>query len=173
MKSKKIVPFILAMLFSVSLLTACGSGSAFTNPGDSLGGGGTVSSSPSESSSENVGEVSSALPETASTDITEVPEDAVEISEKKDNLTIEQSGVYYLTGEINDKIEITAEGVTLYLNNATLTNGKKVIDSACSLTITLIGENYICNTNSDSVIRWFESSYPSHFRAKSGKNCLI
>ena len=28
-------------------------------------------------------------------------------------------------------------------------------------------------TDSDSVIRWFESSYPSHLRAKSGKNSLI
>ncbi len=148
MKIKKIVPFFLSMLFSIGLLMGCNSSSAFTNPGDYLGGGGTVSSSPSETSSENAGEASSVVSGTADTgDITEVPEEAEEISEENDNLSITQSGVYYLSGEINDKIEITAEDVTLYLDNATLTNGKKVIESTYSLTITLIGQNYISNTN--------------------------
>ena len=31
----------------------------------------------------------------------------------------------------------------------------------------------LCRTDSDSVIRWFESSYPSQLRAKLGKKCLI
>ena len=31
----------------------------------------------------------------------------------------------------------------------------------------------LCRTDSDSVIRVFESLHPSHLRAKSGKNSLI
>lgn len=148
MKYKSVVLFLIITVYLVTLLSGCDK--SFENPGDYLGGGGTVSSVPEESSSENIDDASLAVNSIkVDSNVTEVPENALEISEEKDNLSITQSGSYYLTGEINGKIEITVENVTLYLCNVVLKNGKKVIDSTCSLTIILIGENYIYNTNTD------------------------
>lgn len=81
--------------------------------------------------------------------VTSVPDSAVELNEDEDNLEITSSGEYYVTGTLKDKIEVTCEGVTLYLVDADITNNKKVIDSTCDLTITLMGENTIENSNED------------------------
>ncbi len=118
----------------------------YENPGDVLGGGGEVDSTPTETDPETSG-----ITDVVSSDeeISDgVPEDAVLISEELGNLELEEAGNYYATGEIGDQIEITADGVHLYLEDATVTNGKKVIKSDdYGVTITLIGENSIYNTN--------------------------
>lgn len=148
MKYKSVVLFLIITVYLVTLLSGCDK--SFENPGDYLGGGGTVLTVPEESKSGNTEAALSAVESIeADGDVTEVPEGATEISEEKDNLSITQPGSYCLRGEINDKVEITAENVTLYLCGATLKNGKKVIESTCSLTVTLIRENYICNTNTE------------------------
>lgn len=146
MRTKKVL--IAALALSAVMLAGCSSASSFVNPGDYLGGGGTASSTPEASDSGYSAEVSGAIAGGAAySDETEIPEGAIKISEELGNLTISEAGAYYAEGEIADKIEIAAEGVTLYLNDATLKNGKKVIDCACGLTITLIGQNEITNTN--------------------------
>jgi hypothetical protein len=77
---------------------------------------------------------------------TKVPLSSTRITGK---ITIEQAGNYYVNSTIEGKkITVACEGVTLYLVNATLSNEKKVIESEYDLTITLIGENSISNSNS-------------------------
>lgn len=144
MKIKKIIVSVIAVVFAVCLFAGCDS--AFTNPGDYLGGGGTVSSTPSETDTDYTAEASSVVADIADdAAVTEVPEDAEEYTGQK----ITQSSTYYLTGEISGKIEITADDVTLCLSDATLTYSKKVIDSTGSVTMILIVDNYIYNTNAD------------------------
>ena len=146
MRTKKVL--IAALALSAVMLAGCSSASSFVNPGDYLGGGGTASSTPEASDSGYSAEISGAIAGGAAySDETEIPEGAIKISEELGNLTISEAGAYYTEGEIADKIEIAAEGVRLYLKDATLKNGKQVIDCACGLTITLIGQNEITNTN--------------------------
>jgi hypothetical protein len=77
----------------------------------------------------------------------EIPEGATQIIGK---ITIKDAGNYYINTVIADKkISVACEGVTLYLSGATLSNEKKVIESDYGLTITLIGENTISNSNTD------------------------
>ena len=59
MKIKKVLMMFTALILSVCLLAGCAPG--FVNPGDNLGGGGTVSSAPQESSSEYSSEISAAV----------------------------------------------------------------------------------------------------------------
>jgi hypothetical protein len=81
------------------------------------------------------------------TAVTEVPTDASRITEK---VKITTGGNYFVEGDISgNKINIACEGVTLYLKNATLSNEKKVIESDYDLTIILIGENTVTNSNAD------------------------
>lgn len=76
-----------------------------------------------------------------------VPDGATEITGK---ITITEAGDYYVSTVISGKkITVESEGVTLYLSGATLSNEKKVIESVCSLTLTLIGENSVTNSNAD------------------------
>jgi hypothetical protein len=78
---------------------------------------------------------------------TKIPDDATQIIGK---ITIKDAGNYYVNTEIADKkISVACEGVTLYLSGATLSNEKKVIESDYGLTITLLGENTISNSNTD------------------------
>lgn len=122
-----------------------GDSDSFVNPGDSLGGGGTATYQPS--ATDTYSDVEKAAIATVK-DIdgtgTSIPEGATHITKKA---TISEAGDYYIDSEISGKITISADGVNLYLNGATITNDKKVIDSDCSLTITLIGENTITNTS--------------------------
>lgn len=117
----------------------------FVNPGDSLGGGGTATYQPTATEGYSDVENSAiAITDGIDTSYTSVPADAQHITKK---VTISSAGSYYIDSEISGKISVEAEGVTLYLNGATLTNEKKVIESTTSLTITLIGDNSITNTN--------------------------
>ena len=73
MKIKKVFMMFTALILSVCLLAGCAPG--FVNPGDNLGGGGTVSSAPQESSSEYSSEISAAVSSDAvASEATEVPE---------------------------------------------------------------------------------------------------
>ena len=152
MKIKKVFMMFTALILSVCLLAGCAPG--FVNPGDNLGGGGTVSSAPQESSSEYSSEISAAVSSDAvASEATEVPEGATRITgedldgDGKYKISVE--GDYYVTGEIAGKINVRSGGVTLYLHNAALSYEKKVIDSTYDLTITLIGKNTVVNTNEE------------------------
>ena len=77
MKIKKVLMMFTALILSVCLLAGCAPG--FVNPGDNLGGGGTVSSAPQESSSEYSSEISAAVSSDAvASEATEVPEGATD-----------------------------------------------------------------------------------------------
>ena len=152
MKIKKVLMMFTALILSVCLLAGCAPG--FVNPGDNLGGGGTVSSAPQESSSEYSSEISAAVSSDAvASEATEVPEGATRITgedldgDGKYKISVE--GDYYVTGELAGKINVRSGGVTLYLHNAALSYEKKVIDSTYDLTITLIGKNTVVNTNEE------------------------
>lgn len=87
MKYKSVVLFLIITVYLVTLLSGCDK--SFENPGDYLGGGGTVLTVPEESKSGNTEAALSAVESIeADGDVTEVPEGATEISEEKDNLSI-------------------------------------------------------------------------------------
>lgn len=142
---------LVSLLISSLLFAACSNpngddSDGYINPGDYLGGGGTadLETTPKETESDaglNAKRVVGTLDSASG-----IPKDATQITNKA---TISEAGDYYITGEIDGKITITAEGVHLYLNDATLTNAKKVIESAYSLTMTLLGKNSIANSNPD------------------------
>ncbi len=143
MKSKKRwLP--IPVLMAASLLCAACGGEPFVNPGDSLGGGGTVQNVPSATVSGNAAAADGIVGELAGAEA--VPQTAVPVTPKA---TISAAGDYVLSGEIAGKISVEAEGVTLYLDGASLSNDKKVIESAYDLTVTLVGENTAANTNPD------------------------
>lgn len=142
---KTVAAVCFAALAGVSL-SGCTSpvsnktGGSFTD-GDGSGyeSGGADSSDLTQSAENTVGQ-----PVEASE---EVPEGATRITGKA---TITEAGDYYVDSEISGKkISIECEGVTLYLSGATLTNEKKVIESTCGLTVTLLGENTVANSNTD------------------------
>ncbi len=145
---KKIISVIsILILVCVSFIfSACDQDQIeqFLNPGDSLGGGGEATYTPSTSTGTSNEEITSAVGN-VSQGLDQVPEGATQIA--KESKTIESAGDYYLSGDINYKIAIKSEGVTLYLDNANLSNGKKVIESEKSFTLTLIGNNSVTNTD--------------------------
>lgn len=141
----KKLPILLIFALVVGLC-ACGTNNTFNNPGDFLGGGGTVQTVPSATVSENA--------EAAQQIVGEIPAgEAVPatVTPLTAGATIENAGDYLVTGEISGKLEFTAaaSGARLYLQNAALSNAKKVIESAGDLTLTLLGENTVKNTNPD------------------------
>ncbi len=150
MKKKKFFALSFAILFLSCFFCACGSSSqTFTNPGDYLGGGGTVSETIELSTSEYYDDMLSVVSSLSAgvSDTSTLPEGVTEIT--SENLEISESGEYFVTGTLEEKIEITAdaENVVLYLVNATLSCTKKVIDCSTNLTIILIGDNSITNSN--------------------------
>jgi hypothetical protein len=123
----------------------------FVNPGDYLGGGQEATYTPSETVSQEgytAMETSAKAAASEAASGTEIPEGATDINDVKD-YKIKTAGNYYVTGELAGKINVKAEGVTIYLNNATISNDKKVIESDYGLIITLIGENTITNSSAD------------------------
>lgn len=156
MKSSKFIPFIVAAALAGCLFVGCDSSSdisggtdssssdmSFTNPGDYLGGGGEVTETPSSTDSSTVEEAADSVSDLPEVDES-IPDDATQITGKT---TISEAGNYYVTGEVEGKITIECEDVTLYLSNAQLTNEKKVIESDYGLTIVLIGTNTVTNVN--------------------------
>ncbi len=143
MKAKHILPAVLVA--ASLLLCACGTDAPFTNPGDYLGGGGTVEEVPSATVSDNAAN--------AEDTVGEVPAGEEAVPAEATTLTagdaISAAGDYLVTGAFDGKLSITAPTAHLYLQNAALTNAKKVIESAGDLTITLLGENTVTNTNAD------------------------
>lgn len=146
MKSAKFI-ICAAAAAAVMMFAGCTDVDAFENPGDYLGGGEAVDTVPEKSQSDSTESATDAVG-TVETGESEVPYGATQISGK---CTIETAGDYYVSGEVSGKITIGCAGVTLYLYNATITNDKKVIedDYGYGLTITLIGENSIKNTNTE------------------------
>ncbi len=139
---------LLALTLGAISLSSCDT--IFSNPGDYLNGGGEVEETPTETESENKDTVSETIGETDYSG-SDIPEEAIVLSNLTDGYDITESGSYVITGENVGQIDIkkAATDVTLYLYNATLTrtDGKKVIKSDNNgLTITLIGENYVSNT---------------------------
>ncbi len=114
--------------------------------GCSLWDGGSSSASTPETTTSDSADSAEEAVGTVDEGSDSVPENATKIS---GDYTIEDAGDYYVTGESDGKITVECEGVTLYIVNATVTNKKKVIESNYSLTITLIGENSVTNTNTD------------------------
>ncbi len=141
MKKYLMIPLILGAM----LLSGCTQGGGGPNgPVDNLGGGGTVSEAPAVSESDNskqAGEAAGEIPSGG-----EISSGAKTISGKT---TLSEAGEYVVSGESSGKITVEAEGVTLWLDHAVLTNDKKVIEAAGDLTISLIGENTLSNTNPD------------------------
>lgn len=137
MKHKNLAALAVAILTASAVIPFTACGFSF--------GGGTASVDSTVTSTDNADSAGSVNP-TVSAGATEIPDGATEIT---DGYEITEAGDYYVASEIDDKIEITAEGVTLYLSDATLSNKKKVIESSYGLTLTLIGENSVSNTNTD------------------------
>ncbi len=151
MKKRKFL-LTLGLLGTISVWTGCdslsgnSSNAGFVNPGDTLGGGGVADYIPTESEVSLVTTVKGEVG--AHTEgLTEIPSDATRITKAG---KIESAGAYYVEGVLEGKINVKAEGVVLYLKNATLTNADdKVINGSEAYTITLIGENKVENTGSE------------------------
>ncbi len=143
---KKLLSIITTILLIciLAVCSACSSPEGFINPGDSLGGGGVSDYTP-ENSQETTADEITDIVGNVSQGLNEIPSNATQITGK---YTISTAGNYFVEGDISDnKIEIESEGVILFLKNATLSKGKKVIESTVSFTLTLIGQNYITNTD--------------------------
>lgn len=141
MKKRWMIGFAAA---AALCLAACGPAAPeeFRNPGDSLGGGGTVEELPQAGDSSlpaGVKEAAEAAAEGGFTIGESVPLPA--------DGKIVAAGNYLCSGERAGKISVQAAGVQLILENASLTNDKKVIESDYPLTVTLCGENTLANTD--------------------------
>ncbi len=139
-----------SILCAASMLCGCSllnneTNNPFVNPGDLLGGGGTATYFPEETDETLVAEAKTVIG-TIPVGDTSIPQTATQITEEG---KISSAGDYYIEGELDGKIEIEVEGVTLYLKDATLSNKKKVIESMKGFTLTLIGNNSVTNTNTD------------------------
>lgn len=144
---------LLAGIAALALLSACGAPAAqggsgngtgggtqsggFINPGDVLGGGGTVETLPDADAGE--------LPEEV-TGGGETAGSGTEGESLPEGGKITAAGEYKVSGSFEGKISVKAEGVRLILENAVLTNDKKVIESDYPLALTLVGENTLENT---------------------------
>lgn len=140
MKKTGFLPLLVALL----LFAGCTPRDGFENPGDSRGGGGYVDNAPQAADSQTMEDAEKTAGETPKSE--RVPNDATAVNGM---ITISEAGDYVLKGEIDGKITVEAEGVRLFLDGATLTNEKKVIESAYGLAITLSGENSVANSNAD------------------------
>ncbi|MCD8203621.1 MAG: carbohydrate-binding domain-containing protein [Coprobacillus sp.] len=130
--------------------------SDWTNPGDYLGGNGTVEDLPIEaqlevSEMENVIEANTF--EIEELDTSKVSEDAIEYTDK-----IKDDNNYVLQGDIDSQIEVGSKGkgAHIYLNGVNLTCSKKAMDIGGDITLVLVDgtTNYITATD------------------ESGKNCI-
>ena len=149
MKKITLLP-LLASLLLVAGCTAGGTGgnngtngnNGFTNPGDSLGGGGVVTETPAATHSESMEKAKAAAGEVEKGKA--VPENAVSLTEAG---KITEGGDYLVTGSLAGKVSVKAENVHLYLQSASLLSADdKVITSDYDLTLTLIGENSVETT---------------------------
>ena len=144
MKKRIILAAFMMCILSGCSLNKNNDDDIFINPGDSLGGGKVATDTPVESSDNSVNEALNNVLETGES-LSQVPSDATQITDKYE---ITSPGNYYVSTTItNKKITVSSQGVTLYLNNANLSNEKKVIESSVSFTLTLIGDNTISNSN--------------------------
>ncbi|MCD8286162.1 MAG: carbohydrate-binding domain-containing protein [Clostridia bacterium] len=130
-------------------LAGCGGCSGWLNPGDYLGGGGVATSIPSETDTnlDTLAEDAAGdIPAAVYTDAASVRANAAQLTSK--NNDIEDPGAYYVEGSLSKKINVNADGVTLYLIDAALTkaDGKCIESEKFGLTITLIGSSTITNT---------------------------
>lgn len=140
-KSNKIsaIACLTAIMLASTAFAAC-SAESFVNPGDKLGGGGTVSSTPTTESdddaitSDDTSDLSDLENDTSS-------DDAKEVVATDSAITITEDGDYTITGEV---ASVTLDGkldVHLFLNNATIVNGSGAAiscDKKCTVTITCV-----------------------------------
>lgn len=152
MNFKKLVISIISIMCAALLLFACG-GRSSGNDGDDVGnkppisgdgndgnsGGGSI-----EAPSDLVSLAEGVVKATAAAE-SEIPSDATQI---KGKITVSAPGNYFVATPLaGKKITIDSAGVTLYLDGAELSNEKKVIESNYGLTITLIGESTVMNSD--------------------------
>lgn len=149
---KKLKKFLLCFIFAIIMIfSMVGCSSSFTNPGDSLGGGGTASTTPSSTSTltleDNIKSVVSARTFTTEQKTETLPTDYTTITSSTEITT---SGNYLVGGTITGNIKVSASNVHLYLKDANITNtSKKVISSSYDLIITLVSGSTNTITNAD------------------------
>jgi hypothetical protein len=149
MKKKILFPLITLVLSLTLMFSAC---SGFINPGDSLGGGGTVNNAPELTTSTLPEEVAAAT-SNATFAGTALPVGATPIT---GDCEITAAGNYVLRGDIAlvGQIKISAEGVVLYFNgvNITKTTDKKAINAKKDTAIVLVNgtSNTITTTFDDA-----------------------
>lgn len=130
MKSKfftRLLIAILAAAFIAATFTACGG---------SDGKDGGEKSANVKAAEERVADISGG-------DVA-IPSGATHITAE---ITLSEPGNYYVDSVLNGKITVASSGVNLYLSGATITNDKKIIDSTYDMTVTLIGDNSVTNSN--------------------------
>ncbi len=138
--------------------------SDWTNPGDYLGGNGTVEDLPLEAQLE-VSEMESVIEantiEIEELDTSKVPDDATELKAKT---TIEHSGNYVATGEMNITKKLVdtndnIDGVYIYLNNCSITDDSKIFDLSCPITFVMVdGTTNYLTTEEESGKNTIDSS---------------
>ncbi|MDL2292572.1 carbohydrate-binding domain-containing protein [Acholeplasma sp. OttesenSCG-928-E16] len=144
-------PFMIVLFFSLSLVFLAGCD--FNGEWDHLGGGGTgeIQEDADTDNIENIGEEGSEI--IADIDDNQTDTDYQDSVSIQSAMKIEESGKYYLSGNISGQINVKAENVHLILADVTITNlGKKVINSDYDLIITLADdtENKISNIGDDA-----------------------
>lgn len=173
MKKKWIIIVIAVMLAACIALVACDSDSSsstnpsnpfdapgnspFTNPGDSLGGGGQ-GTIPDETESAN-GDVVSATDVSDLQDSESIPDGATVIEASDEQVVIDVAGDYVLSGEYSQGIVVSVannETTHIYLNGATITNTNGIAISntnkKSSLIITVVDgtTNVVTNAGDDA-----------------------
>lgn len=124
------------------LLALSGCNGVYDNPGDKLGGGGTATNFPEESTIALEGEAEKVLP------VISYPDNVPNGTGLLSGGTVTAAGDYLVEGEAS-AIRIEAEHVRLFLRGASLKGEKSAIESDYSFTVVLIGENRAESTDPD------------------------
>lgn len=154
---------VLAMTLVLGLcLVACNSEDSFTNPGDSLGGGGTVSDedTPTETDTSSLETQIAALDTTITTEEQVTSADGlttttVNLSELTTDYTITAAGNYVFSGTTTHRIVLGVKGAELhiFLNNATfdsIYSDKKPTSTIITLNGTNVLTGLLSDTNDDA-----------------------
>lgn len=131
---KKRLSFALAALGAAFLFAACG-GEAFENPGDRLNGGSPADYLPDITFTALENRAERVVSPLSSPEA--VPAEAIPY----EGGAIEEGGDYLITGNFAKKVEVKAEGVRLFFENAGVNLNGEAISSEYGLTMVFLG-NY-------------------------------
>lgn len=149
MKNKKRILFLL-LLIIILPFTMLGGCSSVGNFFDNVGGGGESTGDVTDVDTSTIEtDLKSAIQSVSTAITTEQTTTSAESYDGTNVTSITNAGNYLITGNLTSAVNISAENVHIYLNNATISTSSAsayAISSSENVTITLIGTNNITTT---------------------------